>query len=230
MEANGDRTIVADPKWIGPVLLVAFPMLGAAAGWGLDLASDWIVDLSWFPFQGPVELFTRLPDLLRLTAATGLGAVAGLVLAFIAVADQLTMTVDSRRLGLERGDYRRTVEASDAAAVFVEDRQLVVLGRRHQELARIAFDLDRDKVATALRRHGYAWHPDGDPHEGEYRRWVPDSEGLPSGADPLLKTRQHALEKSKGDDLEELRAELAAIDVVVRDKDKKQYWRLCDPA
>ncbi|NUQ87271.1 MAG: hypothetical protein HOQ43_02235, partial [Glycomyces artemisiae] len=109
-------------------------------------------------------------------------------------------------------------------------KRLVVLGHRRQELAQVEFDLDREKLVAALRRQGYAWQAGGDPYGGEFKRWVPGADGLPRGADALLKARERALEKSNEGDLRELREELAGLDVVVRDRDKKQYWRLSDPA
>lgn len=228
--AGENQTVVSEPKWLPGALLVGLPVLGAGLGWGLNLSAEWITGLGWFPFQGLFERFTELSGTVRLSVALALGAVAGLVLAFIAVHEMLTATVDRQRLHLKRGDYDRTVEAADVASVFVEDKRLVVLGRRRQELARVEFDLNRERLAEALRRHGYAWRPGGDPYADDYRRWVPQAEGLPKGAEPLLKARQRALEKSDGGELEELRSELASLDVVVRDKEKKQYWRLADPS
>ncbi|GAB3997197.1 hypothetical protein GCM10029992_19420 [Glycomyces albus] len=228
--ASENQTVVSEPKWLGGALLVGFPALGAGLGWGLNRSAEWITGFGWFPFQGLFERFTELSGTVRLTVALALGVVAGLVLALIAVHEMLTVTVDRRRLHLKRGNHDHTVEAADVASVFVEDKRLVVLGRRRQELARVEFDLNREHLAEALRRHGYAWQPDGDPCKDDYRRWVPETEGLPKGAEPLLKARQRALEKSDGSELEELRNELASLDVVVRDKEKKQYWRLSDPS
>ncbi|WP_199043835.1 YqeB family protein [Glycomyces salinus] len=228
--AGENQTVVSEPKWLGGALLVGFPLLGAGLGWGLNLIAELITGLRWFPLQGLFEQFTELSGTVRLIVALAVGAAAGLVLALIGVHEMLTVTVDRRRLRLERGDYDRTVEAADVASVFVEDKRLVVLGRRRQELARVQFDLKRENLVEALRRHGYAWRPGGDPYEDDYRRWVPEAEGLPKGAEPLLKARQRALEKSEGKELEELRDELASLDVVLRDKDKKQYWRLSDPS
>jgi hypothetical protein len=227
---GGDRTTVADPAWIGPAFLVALPLVGAALGWGLTLVAEWITGLSWFPFQGLFELFTDLSETVRLIVALALGLIVGLLLGLWAVHEMLTVHVGTARLELKRGDYERAVDRTDAAAVFVQDKRLVVLGHRRQELANVEFDLDRDRLADALRRHGYAWLPDGDPYAAEFRRWVPGAEGLPKGANAVLKARGQALEKSKGDDVRELRDELAELGVVVHDKDEKQYWRLSDPA
>lgn len=227
---GGDPTTVADPAWVKPAFLVVPPILGAALGWGLSLVAEWITGLSWFPFQGLFELFTDLPETARLVVALALGLLVGVVLGLWAVHETLTVHVGTARIELKRGDYDRALDRADVASVFVEDKRLIVLGHRRQELAHVVFDLDRDRLADALRRHGYAWRPDGDPYAAEFRRWVPGADGLPKGADPLLKARGQALEKSKGDDLRELRDDLADLGVVVHDKGKKQYWRLSDPA
>jgi hypothetical protein len=227
---SGDRTIVADPPWTRPAFLVVLPAVGAALGWGLTLVAEWITGLSWFPFQGLFELFTDLPATVQLVVAPALGLIVGLLLALWAVHEMLTVTVGSARLEVGRGDYASGADRADVAAVFVQDKHLIVLGHRRQELAHVEFDLDRDKLAAALRRHGYTWLPDGDPYAADFHRWVPGADGLPKGANAVLKAREQALEKSKADDLRELRDELAALGVVVHDKAKKQYWRLSDPA
>ncbi|GAA1683578.1 hypothetical protein GCM10009830_33530 [Glycomyces endophyticus] len=227
---HGDRTVVADPAWVGPAVLAALPLVGAGLGWGLVLIAEWITGLAWFPFQGLFELVADLPRTVQIVGGTALGLVAGLVLALWVVSEMLAVTVGRDAVGLKRGDLDETVPRADIAAVFVEDKRLVVLGHRRQELAQVPFDLDREALAAALRRHGYGPMPDGDPYRGELKRWVPGADGLPPGADALLKARERALEKSNEGDLRELREELAAIDVVVRDRGKKQYWRLADPA
>lgn len=225
-----DSVVVADAPWIGPALCVLLPIVGAAIGWGLTLIVDWIVGLSWFPFQGLFELFTELSEPVRLIVAIGLGLLVGLLLALWAVHEMLKVTVGRDRLGLKRGDYEREIERADVASVFVEEKRMVVLGHRRQEIASVEFDLNRERLAAALRRYGYTWLPDGDPYAAELRRWVPGAEGLPKGANPVLKARQQALEKSNASDLRELAVELSELGVVVHDKDKKQYWRLADPA
>ncbi|WP_030157324.1 hypothetical protein [Glycomyces sp. NRRL B-16210] len=227
---HGNRTVVAEPAWVAPAFLTVLPVLGAALGWGLTFAAEWFTGLAWFPFQGLIERFTELSQTVQLVIAIPLGLVVGVLLGLTAVHEMLTVTVDSDRISLKRGDFEQSVDRAEIASVFVEDKRLVLLGHRRQELAQVAFDLDRDKLAAALRRHGYTWRPEGDPYGSQLRRWVPEGEGLPPGADALLKARQRALEKSKDDDLRELRDELAGLDVVVRDKDKKQYWRPADPA
>ncbi|MFI8832567.1 hypothetical protein ACIGPN_16200 [Streptomyces afghaniensis] len=66
-----------------------------------------------------------------------------------------------------------------------------------------------------------------DPYRAEFRRWVPGTPGLPEGADALLRARAQA-RKSDDDaeDARELRRELLRLGVVVRDEEKRQYWRI----
>ncbi|WP_246039760.1 YqeB family protein [Glycomyces buryatensis] len=220
-----DQTTVTDPKWVAKLLLVGVPVVGALVGWGLVFAVAWIVGLPWFPFQGPMELFNRLPDAVRPLVGIGLGAAVGLALAFFALNELITVIVDSKRIETKRGEDVQTAEAVAVESVFVANKRMVALGHQGEELIRVEFDLERDELAKALRRHGYTWLEGGDPFESEYRLWVPDAEGLPAGANPVFKARQIAIENSKNDDAAELREELAKLGVVVRDKDKKQYWR-----
>ncbi|MEU5157116.1 hypothetical protein [Glycomyces sp. NPDC021274] len=226
----GETTTVAEAPWVGPAFLIGLPLAGAALGWGLTFIVEWIVGLRWFPFQGLFELFTELSETLRLVVALAVGLLLGIVLALFAVHEMLKISVGRDRIALKRGDYDRELDRADVSGVFVQDKRVVVLGHRRQELANVEFDLDRDKLASALRKHGYAWLPGGDPYAAEFKRWVPGAEGLPKGANAVLKARQQALEKSNGGDLAELLDELDTLGVVVHDKDKKQYWRLADPA
>ncbi|MEU6858879.1 hypothetical protein AB0B28_08410 [Glycomyces sp. NPDC046736] len=224
-ENQPDRTVVADPRWVAPAILVAFPLIGAALGWGLTFVAEWITGLAWFPFQGLFELFTDLSETLQLVVGLALGAIVGLVLAFLFVSEMLEIHVDRDGIRVKRGNLDRTIERADIESVFVQDKLLVILGQGRRELLQAEFDVDRDDLAAALRKYGYTWRPDGDPYASELKRWVPGADGLPRGADAVLSARATALEKSKDDDLRELRDELTALGVVVRDKDKKQYWR-----
>jgi hypothetical protein len=73
------------------------------------------------------------------------------------------------------------------------------------------------------------WLADGDPHAARYQQWLEGEPSLPIGADPLFRARRRALEQGRKDDAEALRNELARLGVVVREQERKQYWRLTDP-
>lgn len=203
-------------RWAG------LPLAGALVGLLLKLLVGWLVTLPWVPFRGPLELVDSIPAPWATLGALGIGLIGGLVLGLIAHGERLAVTVSPDQVRLDGDEYTATFERVDVAAVFVDRSQLVLLGADTGELARRPSELDAGELAAAFTRHGFPWR-DADPHTGEYRRWVPDMEGLPPGANALLTAR--AKDITSGD-AKELRTELVRLGVVVRDEKRKQYWRL----
>ncbi|MGD9484791.1 hypothetical protein WDH52_16275 [Streptomyces sp. TRM70308] len=225
MEAtHDDTTVVAQPPWLTP----AFTAVGAAGGWLVRLLAQWLVGLPWAPLQGPAELLTSVPEPWLTVGTVVAGALLGLGLGFVAHHESLRVAVsgDGVRLTLkgESEDFPREA----VGGVFRDGERLVLLDRDGGELAREECDLAADRLATAFTAHGYPW-TEGDPHAAEFRRWVPESPGLPEGADALLKARERALKAKDGADTRELRRELARLGVVVREERHRQYWRTAPP-
>lgn len=195
-------------------------MAGALVVWLLKLLANWAVTLSWTPFRGPLELVDSIPEPWATVGALGVGLVGGLILSLMAHGERLGVTVSADQVRLVGDEYEAIFDRADITAVFVDRNQLVLLGSDTGELARRPSELDVAALADAFTKRGYPWQ-DGDPHAGEYRRWVPDMEGLPTGANALLAARA-----KDSDDAAELRAELVRLGVIVRDMKRKQYWRL----
>lgn len=217
-------TVVSIHAWEQALLWGGFPVLGMAAGWLVKALAGWATTLPWVPFQGPLELIESLPEPWATIGAFVVGGVAGLVIAFIAHQDNLTVTVSGDTVTLRRGDSTRELAGGSVDGVFVDDKRLVLLGQDTGELARERSDLATTRLRDAFTAHGYAWH-DADPHDDAFRPWVEDSPDLPSGAHALLKARRRALEKEKKDDAAELRDELAKLGIVVREVKQRQQWR-----
>ncbi|WP_327039193.1 hypothetical protein [Micromonospora maris] len=225
MTAYGEPTVVGDGVGELVVLWGGFPIVGAAAGGLLAAGAGWVTGLAWAPAQGLFRLVDGLPDGYAMAGGVGLGVLAGLVIAALGTADRVLVTVDGTRIRLRHGDTEQEVPRSRTRVAFVDGKDLVLLDGDAGELVRQRSDLPADRLATALKEHGWPW-ADADPHRDEYRRWVPDLPGLPTGADALLRARQEALERDRRDEARELRAELGRYGVVVRDDAKRQYWRL----
>ncbi|MFJ8676978.1 hypothetical protein [Streptomyces sp. NPDC093589] len=219
---RGDRlTVLGQSAWTTACVYIAFVLAGAGVGWPVALLADWLVTLPWAPLQGPAELVASIPAP-WLPAA---GAVTGLALGLVAQHEQLVIRLSDDRVVLTRKGRAQELSRDAVATVFRDGKQLVLLGHDGGELTRQECDLDVGRVAGAFTEHGYVW-ADDDPHKDEFRRWVPDTPGLPEGANAVLKARQESLEKkSSSDDVRELRAELARLGVVVRDEKRRQYWR-----
>ncbi|MER7397263.1 hypothetical protein ABT381_17335 [Streptomyces sp. NPDC000151] len=220
-----DETRVAPTTGARALVWAGFPLLGAGLGWLLDAVADWVASLPWAPLQGPFELVASLPEPQATIGAVLLGAVAGLALALLAEHDYVYATVGPDRATVTRGGRHRPLRRADLDALFVDGKQLVALGHRTEELLRLKGDFDAERFAAAFRDHGYPWHATGDPHAKAYRRWVDGLPDLEAGAHALLKARAHALQKSRAADAAQLREELAALGIVVREEKKQQYWR-----
>jgi hypothetical protein len=138
--------------------------------------------------------------------------------------------VDPERLAIDRPAGKRAWSRGEVSAVFQHEGELVVLGARTEELARESSGLDLELLRKALRAHGFPWCRDGDPHEHAYRRWVRDLPGLPAAADALFAARERALRDHDAAEAADLRAEIARLDLVVRDAGWRQYWRPAPPS
>jgi hypothetical protein len=221
--SRGDRvTVLREPAWSTVCVYVVFALAGAGAGRLIGFLADWLVGLPSAPLRGPSELVASIPPLV-LPAA---GAVAGLALGLVAQHEQLVIRLSDERVVLTRKGRDREFPHGAVTLVFQDGKDLVLLGRDGGELTRQECDLKAGHVAGAFTGHGYAW-AQTDPHKDEFRRWVPDTPGLPEGANAVLKARQESLEKNgpSDDDVQELREELARLGVVVRDDKRRQYWR-----
>jgi len=218
----GHSTVVARPAGSTALIYVVFTLAGAGTGRLVGPLAHWLVTLPWAPMQGPARLLASVPGVWLLAV----GAAAGLAVALVAQYEQLAVRVSDEQVVLTRKDRRLEFPRDTVGAAFLDGGRLVLLGEDSGELAREECDLNTRRVADAFTRHGYAWTA-GDPHRSEFSRWVPDTPGLPEGANAVLKARQRFLEK-KGpadDDVRELRDELGRLGVVVRDEKRRQYWR-----
>ncbi|BCJ35055.1 hypothetical protein Athai_25580 [Actinocatenispora thailandica] len=223
-----DGTLVARSTGERLLLAVGLPVLAAAVAEAVNLLAPAVAGLPWAPLQGPFRLVARLPEPYTTIGAVLLGVLVGLLLALVAAAEEVAVRVSDAAVTITRDKAVRTVRRAEIGAVFVADGDLVLLGAGTEELARQSVDLDAGKLGAAFVRHGYPWHPDGDPHSEQYRRWVPGLPELPAAADALLTARAGVVGKD-ADDAAELRTELAALGVVVSDRDGRQHYRLSPP-
>ncbi|WP_328769731.1 YqeB family protein [Streptomyces sp. NBC_00286] len=219
----GEPTVLAESTWGVVALCVA---AGAVVGELVRLLAGWFVTLRWAPFKGPAELLDSAPEPWVTIGAVTVGALLGLFAALILLHESLAVRVSGSHVELTIRDESEEFARDKIRLVFPDGKQLVLLGHHSEELAREDCGLPKRRLAEAFTEHGYPW-ADADPYAAEFRRWVPDTPGLPEGANALFKAREKALKKQDdAEDARELRKELARLGVVVREKDKRQYWRL----
>lgn len=222
-------TTVATPVWARAAAWLGLPAAGAALLVGVDRLADVVVRIPWAPLRGPFRFVQQWAEPQATIGALVLGGIAGLVLAWLADAESLTVRFRHDQVELTRPGVRRSVPRRDVAVAFRDRDRLILLGPTGRELAREPAHLPPARLAPAFRAHGIAW-ADRDPYADAYRRWVPGLPEVPAGAEAVFAARQAALKSGDTRDADELRAELARLGFVVRDDHKRQYWRSVDPA
>ncbi|MFJ8533161.1 hypothetical protein [Streptomyces sp. NPDC093591] len=222
--ADGGVSVIDETAWVLVLFCVG---CGAAVGWLVTVLAHGLVTLRWAPFKGPAELLTSVPEPWLGVGGVVVGALLGLVVGFVAVHESLAVRVSRSRVVLGVRDATQEFDGDEIGLVVRDGKQLVLLGVDGMELAREDCRLSWTRLAGAFVEHGHRW-ADEDPHQEEFRRWVPGMPGLPEGADALLRARAAARKKGEqdADDARELRRELLRLGVVVRDEKKRQYWRM----
>lgn len=219
------KTVVSQPAWIYPVGFVGLAGLGVGAGIGLKAIAGWVVSLPWAPFQGPFEALERIPEPYTSIGLPIVGGLAGLVLAVLMALDLAKLTVTDADVTISRGGEGRTFARAAVGAVFLDGKHLVLLGTKGDELVRESVDLDKARLTESFTAHGFPWR-EGDPYEADFRMWVQDTEDMPAGANALLRARERAVDHGDKSHANDIRTELAKLGIVVRDWNKRQYWRL----
>ncbi|MFF7789650.1 hypothetical protein [Streptomyces sp. NPDC007991] len=220
---TGSGTELSEPAWVITLFCVA---CCAGVGALLPLLARLLLKLPWAPLEGPAELLTSIPEPALTLGTIAVGALGGLLLGLAAAHESLSVRVCDTHLALAIRDSTREFTREEIAVLCRDGKQLVVLAPGGMELAREQCGLPWPRLTAALAEHGYRWAEE-DPYRAEFRRWVRGTPGLPEGADALLRARAQTLKSDDdAEDARELRRELLRLGVVVRDEEKRQYWRI----
>ncbi len=224
-DSSPDGVLVEMPRRDLIGLWVFFPFAGAALFWLIRLLSELADRLRHFPVPGPLRWIAAIDEPYASGGAVLLGLTAGLLLSGWLVGRQLSVWVAADAVALRwRNGRHRSFGRDEVEGVCVAGKRLVLLGPGGAELAWEEHELPVEELKGALRAHGYTWL-DRDPYADEFRLWVPETPGLPDGANALLVARREAVRKGQDDEAAELRSELLRLGVVVHDRRKRQYWR-----
>ncbi|MEJ8545000.1 YqeB family protein [Brevibacillus borstelensis] len=223
MEKN--TTVLGMSKSEKSLIIVVCIILGAAIGWFLPIIADWVLKLPVVPFEKLFIFIASFHHFWVSVVASIVGVIAGFILSLIVFSESLTATVSDHQLKLVLGDSEKIIEKKDIYAVYMDNKNLVVLGQSSQELYREVFEIKSDAVRGAFHKHGYPWH-EGDPFISEYQRWADGHPDFPSGINALLGVRERALKEEDKKTAKYLREDLAQLGVVIRDDRNGQYVRL----
>lgn len=205
-------------------LWTAFPLGGAVLGYLLSLVPGWIAALPWFPNQAKIAELADVIGLKTTIVLIVIGVLAGGFLTLMAYDGIVTVTIDAESVTVTRKDNEAVFPRAEVSGVFVDAKELVLLGVHGEELAREKTDLKSHKLKAGFESHGYRWH-EHDPYGEHFTRWIDGATSLPQDAHAILRARQTAIEKGDTADLRQLRRELFRHGVFVREEGKRQYWR-----
>ena len=193
MAAEG-ATILGLTRTDRAVLRWGSPIAGLVLGLVLFRVAEWASE--HVPvFRAVTKLLTASDSNWDTVAFAVLGVILGFAFAVVAILESLVMTLTDSELQLRKKRVITTFSRGDVSAVFVDGKQLVLVGQRSEELFRDAHDSKGSVVAAAFRDHGWPW-VDSDPHAKDFRRWVPDVPDLPPAVNALLAARGRALTRA----------------------------------
>lgn len=222
----GDSETVIGLSKFEKALIVLVPMvLGGLIGWFIPTIADWVLMLPIVPMEKLIQLIASSNSLWISIVATVIGIIVGVLLTFTIFDENLEVTISYNSLQLKLGDREETIKKKDISAIYMENKQLIILGQNSDELYREVIETKEDTVQEAFNNYKYPWHGE-DPFDSEYQRWVIGHPDFPEKINALLYAREHALKENKKKDVKYLREDLAVLGVVIRDERNGQYVRL----
>ena len=212
------------------VIIVLVPMiLGGLIGWFVPIIANWILKLPVVPMEKLILLITFFNSLWVSSIATVIGTIAGLLLGFIILNESLEVTISYNNLHLKCGEKINLMDTTDTLAIYIENKHLIILGQKSNELYREVIEVKKDTVREAFNKHQYPWY-ETDPFSSEYERWALGHTDFPEKINVLLYARDRALKEKKKADAKYLREDLAQLGAVIRDERNGQYVRLAQNA
>lgn len=223
--SNNQKTIVGFSATTGIILYGGFGAVGLVLGYFLPRIATWALKLPWIPFEGPFKLINSFNGIWLDIIMAMLGLIVGLIFAMIAVKEMLIVTITDKEVLLDKDGNKQIIGRKKVDTVFLDGKQLVIVGESGYELARGNIDETPKIVSEGFKKHDYPWSSEGDPFKEEYRRWVPDMPDISPSANAVMKARDNALQKRETKEINELQKELTKLGIVVRDEETRQYWR-----
>ncbi|MEC0239959.1 hypothetical protein P4H66_08885 [Paenibacillus dokdonensis] len=221
---NGNHTLLNFSKADKVILWLGFPLIGLALGWFLPSIANWSSSLPWLPFQGPLKLIASYNGAWVGFVTMILGWIAGIALTFLSFHESLEMSIYDDKVILQLRDDEIILKKKDISLVFMDKKQLVLLGSDEKELFRCKQELSKSTVGNTFLKHNYLLS-DTDPFKKDFKTWVVDSPDLSPAANALLKTRKKAIENGDDEETFQCAKELWKLRVSVKEINNRQYYR-----
>lgn len=153
-------------------LIILVPMvLGGLIGWFIPVIADWLLNLPVVPWEKLIEFIASLNSLWVSIVATIIGIIVGILLTLTIFEESLEVTITYENIQLKLGDKVDTLDKKDISTIYIENKQLIILGKNSNELYREVFETKIDTVRETFRTYQYPWK-EKDPFEKDYQRWT----------------------------------------------------------
>lgn len=208
--------------------IVGFCVAGAVVGCGAAFivapVVEWLLSLIG-DAPGPLRIAALLPLAWAIPVLTLAGAIGGFLLTSEWRKEVSVVTVSSEGVIVESAGAKQYVARDQIAEVFGDGKDLVIADRYTNELSRSRTDgVLLKRLQRAFEEFGYPWGGT-DPYESSYVAWIDGRGDVDDRVNDLLRTRHRALADKRMGAAEDVRDELRALGVVVRDLDDAQQYR-----
>ena len=220
-----NETVLGLSKLDKTIVIVGGPLLGGVIGWFIQIISSWLIKVPFIPFEPFFRWVLSWNSSWVSIIGVGVGLIAGILFAVYAFSESLKMTVTDQEVTMKRYDKEEQLQKNEISAIYMDKKEIVLLGLKGEELYRSRTDAKKAAVEEALRKHMFPWK-DQDPYMDDYQRWVPEHPDFPASVNSLLSARERAMKEDDEKEVNILRKDLADQGAVIRDEDKRQYVRM----
>jgi len=220
-----NETVLGLSKMDKAIIIIGGPLLGAIIGWFIQIISSWLVKIPFVPFGPFFEWIVSWNSSWVSIIGVIVGLIAGILFVFYAFSESLKMTITDQEVTMKRYDKEVQMQKRDISAIYMDRKDIVVLGQKQEELYRSPTDVKQPKIEAAFLEHRFPWKSEN-PHQADYQRWVPEHPDFSASVNSLLAAREKALKEDDEKEAAILRKDLAAEGAVILDEDKRQYVRM----
>src|SRR5690625_4664728 len=139
------------------ILIIIPPILGALLGWFVPTIANWLIKIPFIPFKGPLEWITTLEGYWIPIIGMVVGIIAGFIFTLYAFHETLKVTISDSEVKLAVKEKVEIIMKKDIYTVFMEEKQLILLGANGVELYRGQPETKKGLIEDAFKRHDYPW-------------------------------------------------------------------------
>ncbi len=132
-----------------------FVAIGVGVGIAAPQVIDWARAQPWLPFNGPLSILDHLAGRFGSWLLIVVGALAGLLVGFLAAADTTRVEITARDITFVKGDKQQRFARSQIGATLLDGTHLVLRDPADVDLIRQKLDVSTATVTEALRRHDW---------------------------------------------------------------------------